>query len=295
MRDLMIWKAGNRCVIYSQLILFSAAFCVSVVLHTRSHSVWHTQCHAHLHHTVSWPLCEALHFCCWGDRKLPYRALRKINMPCWIFHFFFSLSVCWGRAAKISIILQTKVQAIWFNLVPSLLAEPLQPPDSLPSAAVIFHARRKLPGAKLWDFPRKVEPKKRLRAQWWQDRNNEGDREVYTPLISWGLYKFKDSFNLTDKDERMRMAGKGEVGWGFLHLNYLVVVGACVEESGERREGTDWVQDEERSWRASTENPDVLSEVEFSWGSAPSFLGSTISLSITSPLAQGFSAQEDHG
>lgn len=156
MRDLMIWKAGNRCVIYSQLILFSAAFCASVVLHTRSHSVWHTQYHAHLHHTVSWPLCEALHFCCWGDRKLPYRALRKINMPCWIFHFFFSLSVCWGRAAKISIILQTKVQAIWFNLVPSLLAEPLQPPDSLPSAAVIFHARRKLPGAKLWDFPRKV-------------------------------------------------------------------------------------------------------------------------------------------
>lgn len=69
-----------------------------------------------------------------------------------------------------------------------------------------------------------MEPKKRLRAQWWQDRNNEGGREVYTPLISWGLYKFKDCFNLTDKDERMRMAGKGEVGWGFLHLNYLVVV-----------------------------------------------------------------------
>lgn len=132
MRDLTIWKAGNRCVIYSQLILFSAAFCVSVVLHSHSHSVWHTQYHAHLHHPVSWPLCEALHFCCWGDRKLPYRALRKINMPCWIFHFFFSLSVCWGRAAKISIILKTKVQAIWFNLVPSLLAEPL--PTSWQSA-----------------------------------------------------------------------------------------------------------------------------------------------------------------
>lgn len=37
------------------------------------------------------------------------------------------------------------------------------------------------------------------------------------------------------------------------------------------------------------------SYLRFSWGSAPSFLGSTISLSITSPLAQGFSAQEDHG
>lgn len=31
-----------------------------------------------------------------------------------------------------------------------------------------------------------------------------------TPLISRGLHKFKDGFNLTDKDERMRKGGMGE-------------------------------------------------------------------------------------
>lgn len=33
-----------------------------------------------------------------------------------------------------------------------------------------------------------------------------------TPLIRQGLHKFKDSFNLADKDEEMRKAGEGEVG-----------------------------------------------------------------------------------
>lgn len=32
---------------------------------------------------------------------------------------------------------------------------------------------------------------------------------LYTPLISRGLHKFKDGFNLADKDERMR---KGRAG-----------------------------------------------------------------------------------
>lgn len=48
---------------------------------------------------------------------------------------------------------------------------------------------------------------------------------LYTPLIRQGLHKFKDSFNLADKDERMSKGGKGEtytyiliipvvLGWG---------------------------------------------------------------------------------
>lgn len=40
---------------------------------------------------------------------------------------------------------------------------------------------------------------------------------LYTPLISQGLHKFKDSFNLADKDERMR--GELKLKW-VLHLNY---------------------------------------------------------------------------
>lgn len=35
---------------------------------------------------------------------------------------------------------------------------------------------------------------------------------LYTPLISRGLHKFKDGFNLADKDERMQQGGKGEMG-----------------------------------------------------------------------------------
>lgn len=43
---------------------------------------------------------------------------------------------------------------------------------------------------------------------------------LYTPLISRGLYKFKDGFNLADKDERMRKGGKGEMG----ETSYLLII-----------------------------------------------------------------------
>lgn len=43
---------------------------------------------------------------------------------------------------------------------------------------------------------------------------------LYTPLISRGLHKFKDGFNLADKDERMRQGGKGEMG----ETSYILII-----------------------------------------------------------------------
>lgn len=43
---------------------------------------------------------------------------------------------------------------------------------------------------------------------------------LYTPLISQGLHKFKDGFNLADKDERMRKGGKGEMG----ETSYILII-----------------------------------------------------------------------
>lgn len=69
---------------------------------------------------------------------------------------------------------------------------------------------------------------------------------LYTPLISRGLHKFKDGFNLADKDERMRKGGKGEMG----ETSYILIIpvvfgcwglGECVRVGGSK----------EGSWRAS--------------------------------------------
>lgn len=99
---------------------------------------------------------------------------------------------------------------------------------------------------------------------------------LYTTLISWGLHKFKDDFNLADKDERMRKGGKGEMGETSYILIIPVVFGwwhrervcVCVwwgssplappPQRGARAE--------EQSWRASMQSPAILSRAEFSWG-----------------------------
>lgn len=41
-----------------------------------------------------------------------------------------------------------------------------------------------------------------------------------TPLINQGLHKFKDGFNLADKDERMRTGGLGEMG----QTSYILII-----------------------------------------------------------------------
>ncbi|KAM7423315.1 hypothetical protein PAMA_011055 [Pampus argenteus] len=67
---------------------------------------------------------------------------------------------------------------------------------------------------------------------------------LYTPLISQGLHKFKDGFNLADKDERMRMGEKGEMGetsyiliipvvFGWWHLGECECVLELLREQGE--------------------------------------------------------------
>lgn len=43
---------------------------------------------------------------------------------------------------------------------------------------------------------------------------------LYSPLITQGLHKFKDSFNLADKDERMRNGGKGKMG----EASYILII-----------------------------------------------------------------------
>lgn len=56
---------------------------------------------------------------------------------------------------------------------------------------------------------------------------------LYTPLISRGLHKFKDSFNLADKDERTRKGGKGEMGEDSYVLIIPVVFGwRCLGDGG---------------------------------------------------------------
>ncbi len=49
--------------------------------------------------------------------------------------------------------------------------------------------------------------------------------KLYTPLISWGRYKFKDDFNLADKDERMSKGGKGETG----ETSYILIIPAVFD------------------------------------------------------------------
>lgn len=90
---------------------------------------------------------------------------------------------------------------------------------------------------------------------------------LYTPLISRGLHKFKDGFNLADKDERMRKGGKGETSYiliipvvsGWRCFEECVCV--CVRGSGG---GVAGVEAEERTWRASIQSSVVLSAAEFS-------------------------------
>lgn len=49
-----------------------------------------------------------------------------------------------------------------------------------------------------------------------------GIERLYTPLISRGPHKFKDGFNLADKDERMRKGGKREMG----ETSYVLIIQA---------------------------------------------------------------------
>lgn len=93
---------------------------------------------------------------------------------------------------------------------------------------------------------------------------------LYTPLISRGLHKFKDGFNLADKDERMWKRGKGEMGETSYILIIPVVFGwwclgecVCWGSGGDGRAGR--VGAEESGWRASMQSPVELSVVEFSW------------------------------
>lgn len=47
---------------------------------------------------------------------------------------------------------------------------------------------------------------------------------LYTPLIRQGLHKFKDGFNLADKDERMSKGGKGEMAETYTYILIIPVV-----------------------------------------------------------------------
>lgn len=97
---------------------------------------------------------------------------------------------------------------------------------------------------------------------------------LYTSLISWGPHKFKDGFNLADKDERMRKGGKGEMG----ETSYILIIpmvfwrvvpwgSVCVCVCRGRR--AECAGADERSWRASMKSPVVLCGGKFSMDAAP--------------------------
>lgn len=212
----MSWQAGNRCAIYSQLISPSRSVSLSVVLPPPS--VWQTRVSAHAHAALS--VGRSVAHCVSVVATIANSVIvlsedkhAPLNLSDFFF-FFFPLAVCWGRAEKISIIYTTKQLLLSSNLIPSLLAVVYshQPPDNLPSAAVIFSLPEKI--ARREKSPR--FPRKRKNRSGWECSDGKSGimREIerlYTPLISRGLHKFKDGFNLADKDERMRQRGKGEM------------------------------------------------------------------------------------
>lgn len=113
---------------------------------------------------------------------------------------------------------------------------------------------------------------------------------LYTTLISWGLHKFKDDFNLADKDERMRKGGKGEMGETSYILIIPVVFGwwhrerVCVCLMGELPPCSPSPKGS-RGWGAELEGfhakPRHLIQGWVQLGAARSFPGFTLSLSIT--------------
>lgn len=96
---------------------------------------------------------------------------------------------------------------------------------------------------------------------------------LYTPLISRGLHKFKDGFNLADKDERMRKGGKGEMGETYTYILIIPVVfgwwrlGECVCWGERGGGGAGELGLGSKSWTASTQSPVDLSGAKFSWAS----------------------------
>lgn len=120
---------------------------------------------------------------------------------------------------------------------------------------------------------------------------------LYTSLISWGPHKFKDGFNLADKDERMRKGGKGEMG----ETSYIAIIPMVFWRVVPR--GSAYVWGEEQGelgptraagglpWKAQSSHVGLSSART----RPPSFAGSTLSLSITPPLARGSPAQEAGG
>lgn len=108
---------------------------------------------------------------------------QKINMPRWISLTFSSPSSPppWLSAEdgqkRFPLLYTTKQQPISSNLIPSLRAvQPL----AFSCCDFSLSEEKKITRMKNLRF-RKKKKEQRLRVQWWQDRNNEGDREVIHP------------------------------------------------------------------------------------------------------------------
>lgn len=112
---------GRKQMCNLQPINFSICLMLSL-------SVWHTH-FAHSHCIVSRRFVKhSLSVVVMIENSLTALSQDKHALLNLSDFFFFSLPVCWGRAEKISIILTTKQQLIWSNLIPSLCAVQLLTP-----------------------------------------------------------------------------------------------------------------------------------------------------------------------